>query len=242
VSNNIFTDREGLYPNDVEWAFIMDQLARPFDVDKVKFRQQSGGNFAAYADARTYYERFDEVVGANWETQSEPVGVTNTVVRDLTPLDAPKTGPNGKFHDRDKTLEFRDHTFGGVRCSIKIFGKERADVGNPANTEELKSSFSDAFKRAAVQWGVGRYFYSLGFFRSPNPTLPDEAIPEESIDFSELIKKEKEKILLSNPNPEVREAMDIILSRYSPLVSLLQKRRIFFNLKEVSAYIERSSN
>jgi hypothetical protein len=35
----------------------------------------------------------------------------------------------------------------------------KSDVGVPSNTEPMKGAFSDALKRAAVKWGVGRYLY-----------------------------------------------------------------------------------
>lgn len=35
------------------------------------------------------------------------------------------------------------------------------DTGTESNIEEEKGMFSDAFKRAAVKWGVGRFLYDL---------------------------------------------------------------------------------
>jgi len=35
-------------------------------------------------------------------------------------------------------------------------GAENSDI------EPVKGGLSDSFKRAAVQWGIGRYLYSLG--------------------------------------------------------------------------------
>jgi hypothetical protein len=53
---------------------------------------------------------------------------------------------------------------GGMRCDLKVGGLTRPDVGwsNGVKTAmSLKTLYSDAFKRAAVAWGVGRYLYSL---------------------------------------------------------------------------------
>jgi len=53
----------------------------------------------------------------------------------------------------------------GVLCSlgINIGGDNgwiyKEDVGTESNTEAFKGSISDAFKRAAVKWGIGRYLY-----------------------------------------------------------------------------------
>ena len=51
-----------------------------------------------------------------------------------------------------------------VECTLTVFGVSKADVGYPNNPgkpeeEPLKSAYSDAFKRAAVAWGVGRFLY-----------------------------------------------------------------------------------
>ena len=38
----------------------------------------------------------------------------------------------------------------------------KSDVGTESNVEKVKGMASDAFKRAAVLWGVGRFLYKLG--------------------------------------------------------------------------------
>lgn len=78
-----------------------------------------------------------------------------------------------------------------VICTITVNWECRVlnyeDVGNPSDTEPSKGAFSDAFKRAAVKMGVGRYLYSLPqewvdydtakrtFVKTP--ALPDSAKP-----------------------------------------------------------------
>lgn len=49
-----------------------------------------------------------------------------------------------------------------VKGTITVNGVAKSDVGDAGDTEPSKSAVSDAFKRAAVQWGVGRYLYGLG--------------------------------------------------------------------------------
>lgn len=52
----------------------------------------------------------------------------------------------------------------GLRCALKIDGLTRFDVGWAANTATamgLKALYSDAFKRAAVKFGVGVSLYAL---------------------------------------------------------------------------------
>lgn len=52
-----------------------------------------------------------------------------------------------------------------LMCSLGIrVGKEwvwKQDTGTAGNIEIDKSIISDAFKRAAVKWGVGRFLYDL---------------------------------------------------------------------------------
>lgn len=49
-----------------------------------------------------------------------------------------------------------------VECRLTVDGVTRADVGEPnegGRADELKGAYSDALKRAAVKFGVGRYLY-----------------------------------------------------------------------------------
>lgn len=49
------------------------------------------------------------------------------------------------------------------RVGIKINGEWvwKSDCGTESNTEQQKGEASDAFKRACVKWGLGRFLYSL---------------------------------------------------------------------------------
>lgn len=46
-----------------------------------------------------------------------------------------------------------------INLSEEWVGKE--DVGMESGSEGEKGEFSDAFKRAAVKWGVGRFLYDM---------------------------------------------------------------------------------
>lgn len=43
----------------------------------------------------------------------------------------------------------------------------RSDVGTESNIEGTKGEASDSFKRAAVQWGVGRFLYDIAPVKLP---------------------------------------------------------------------------
>lgn len=53
---------------------------------------------------------------------------------------------------------------GGLRCDLTVDGLTRSDVGwsgGTGNAMQLKALYSDAFKRAAVKFGVGVSLYAL---------------------------------------------------------------------------------
>lgn len=111
--------------------YIFAKLAEKFAPEAVKSRNQ-GGRELKYVTARTVMNRLDDVIGPwNWW---------------------------------DHYVETR----AGVKCILTIRlpdGTEitKEDVGgeskmqDPSDTE--KSAYSDAFKRAAVKFGIGRYLY-----------------------------------------------------------------------------------
>ena len=60
---------------------------------------------------------------------------------------------------------------GNLFCSIGIWNSKdktwtwKSDCGTESNVEKQKGEASDAFKRAAVMWGVGRFLYSKTIIR-----------------------------------------------------------------------------
>ena len=53
------------------------------------------------------------------------------------------------------------------RIGITIMGEKvwKEDCGTESNVEKQKGEASDAFKRAAVMWGVGRFLYDMPIIR-----------------------------------------------------------------------------
>jgi hypothetical protein len=94
-----------------------------------KERAGRGGNTFQYVTAKQVMERLDEVVGpGNWSTHY-------FVINPVVPI---------------------------VECTLTVFGVAKAGAGmcNSPEKPELeaaKSAYSDALKRAAVSWGVGRF-------------------------------------------------------------------------------------
>jgi hypothetical protein len=73
--------------------------------------------------------------------------------------------------------QFVDRLDGSVRCGIGLLiGGDwvwKWDVGTVSDIEPEKGSYSEAFKRAGVKWGIGRDLYGHKPTRSaPQPTTP----------------------------------------------------------------------
>lgn len=123
-------------PQDVK--AITRALSTPFAPSEVKWKPQSvKGSRAmalAYIDARLIQDRLDDVLGVEgWQDEYELL-------------------PDGS-----------------VMCKLRLWlGGQwvtKVDVGSPSEQpdggDRLKAAFSDALKRAAVKFGVGRYIYRL---------------------------------------------------------------------------------
>lgn len=63
----------------------------------------------------------------------------------------------------------RSHSRENANCTVSIYDAERRewvskeDTGTESNTEAAKGLASDSFKRACVNWGIGRELYTAPF-------------------------------------------------------------------------------
>ena len=95
----------------------------------------------------------------------------------------------------------REHTLKGDRlyCTVSIYDTEKKewiskeDVGTESNTEKEKGQASDSFKRACVNWGIGRELYTSPFIWVKST---DCTIKGASGKFKCFDKFEVEKILI----------------------------------------------
>lgn len=126
-------------PNSDEIKALTEALAAPFDSTAVRFKPgKVVGNRAlalVYVDARAIQDRLDEVLGVlGWQD------------------------------------EFEFLPDGSVVCRLRLrLGDEwitKVDVGAPSEQpdegDRRKAAVSDALKRAAVKFGIGRYLYRVG--------------------------------------------------------------------------------
>jgi hypothetical protein len=172
---------------------LTEALATPFDPREVRFKPGViSGNRAlalAFVDARVIQDRLDDVLGVTgWQDEYECL-------------------PDGS-----------------VVCRLRLrLGDEwitKMDVGGPSEQpdegDRRKAAFSDALKRAAVKFGIGRYLYRLPsqwvdydshkrqFARTP--TLPPFALPRPKktvrvVEVTDTRKEKKPPILLTSETP-----------------------------------------
>lgn len=112
-----------------------------------KWRVQSankwGASCVAYIDSRDVQDLLDDVVGAeNWQCRySEHKGNLFCSI--------------GIRIDQNKGTIIEDYWVW------------KSDCGTESNVEKQKGEASDAFKRAAVMWGIGRFLYSKEIIKLP---------------------------------------------------------------------------
>lgn len=135
-----------------QYPELFARLAAPFDGKEVKTRQQAGRSLS-YITARTAMNRLDMVLGGeNWWDDYIPQ--ENSVLCRLTI----------RFPDGSTVTKADAGGYAGM-----------ADSG-----DDDKSGYSDAFKRAAVKFGVGRYLYRDGVPQyDADGNTPAPAVQEE---------------------------------------------------------------
>lgn len=100
----------------------------------------------------------------------------------------------------DWQCRYSHHGPQGTICEVGLYidgeWRWRSDGAGETDYEATKGAMSDAFKRAAVRWGVGQYLYSLGTSWVPitsrgrsyiieddnRPQLPNWAIPDPTLE------------------------------------------------------------
>lgn len=125
---------------------MIKEFRRPFSSTSVKYKIQTVGQKAclcvAYVDARLVQERLNNITGGTWSNTNREI-----------------FGP-----DSDGKMGIL-----AVEATISVYIEEsiisHSDVGSLDNVNEdqhgLKALYSDAFKRAAVHFGIAQSLYSL---------------------------------------------------------------------------------
>ena len=130
-----------------------DLTAADIDV-RVQSVKQNGVVLLLYKNARVDMAILDETVGAeNWQREHyECKGNLFCRVGIYA----------GAFYDKDKRDNDNAHlVYNPLRQETAWIWK--SDCGTESNTEAQKGEASDSFKRACVNWGIGRELYTSPF-------------------------------------------------------------------------------
>lgn len=127
--------RAPLESQKIKWKIQADPRdVKPKRMPSGKESEVGDALVVAYIDARDVMDRLDEALPGQWESSYE--------VREVTPEEI------------------------AIECTITLTDQvpsgpsivKRSDVGNG---KEWKDAYSDALKRAAVQFGIGRFLYAF---------------------------------------------------------------------------------
>lgn len=147
---------------------IMKKLQEPFSPEDIEWRvgsttkDKTKGLALAYVTNRAIQNRLDEVVGPfNWKN------------------------------------EYKEWKGNSQLCGISIWDDEKKewitkwDGASDTDFEATKGGLSDSMKRAAYQWGIGRYLYKLpavwvpikavgkSYALAETPNIPKEFLPKD---------------------------------------------------------------
>jgi hypothetical protein len=157
------------------------RLAEPFDPSEIKWRvthtskDGSRGAVIAYADPRAYTDRLNQLFTPTGWTRTYEVSHASSLTR--TKKD--------KIIQTGKVLVTCTLTITGLGCHSGC-GEEWSDEENAMTAAEAQ-----AFKRAGMCYGLGRYLYDLSETWVPlderrqaleYPRLPDWALPKTGVD------------------------------------------------------------
>lgn len=146
---------------------IMKKLQAPFPPEEIEWRvgstnrEKTSGLALAYVTNRAIQNRLDDIFGPlNWQNQYKE-WKNNSQICGIS-----------------------------VRVGITQEWVTKWDGADDSQTEAIKGGLSDSMKRAAVQWGIGRYLYKLdqqwcklkpagnSYALAEEPKLPGWALPE----------------------------------------------------------------
>lgn len=149
---------------------IFARLAAPFPVDKVSWRTGATNKKKRQRDTKDQYAKATQGIALAYIDSRDLMERLDEVVG------------SGNWQNRYSHAEQKTVCEIGIRIDGEWIWKSNG-AGDTAHEAE-KGALSDAFKRAGVMWGVGRYLYDL---QSPWVKLDDR----ENIDHSEMPKLRK---------------------------------------------------
>lgn len=170
---------------------IVAILKAPFSDSKVQWRvgstskDGSKGQILAYADKRDYEERLDEAFGVNWSSDIawDDIGLVVKIT--------------GKFPDGSEVTHSNGSGY-------------KTDKDGRVDADSFKGAVSQAFKRAASEFGIGRYLYEIESPWVPlqnkrfygTVTLPDDFLPENERSGNDKVVFKADESKYSSPKSE----------------------------------------
>jgi hypothetical protein len=122
----------------MDWNDLRAKLREPFTPEEIEWRvgsttnDKTRGLALAYVTNRAIQDRLDDVFGvSNWQNEFKPWKTESQI------------------------------------CGISVWDEDKNqwitkwDGADDSQTEAVKGGLSDSMKRAAYQWGIGRYLYKL---------------------------------------------------------------------------------
>lgn len=181
-------------------------LQYPFTANEIEWRvlhttkDKSKGQVAAYVDSRAIQDRLDAVLGReNWQNH---------------------------FH----TVPGKDNASTTQVCELSIYYPDRKEWVTKSNgagntdIEPVKGGLSNAFKRAASMWGIGRYLYDLKNIWIPlkdGKYIPDDQLPALAKQYNRFVRQ-----LLSAGNPETGKQKAASAAQTAPAPQTVQQKEV----------------
>jgi hypothetical protein len=195
----------------------ISKLAAEFPRDAVHWRAQTltrNGDKAlalAYLDARDVMDRLDEVCGPeNWQS------------------------------------EYVETARGRVICRIGVYFQDcddwvwKSDGAGDTAVEGEKGGISDAFKRAAVHWGIGRYLYRLDAVWCPCETYERNGKKhwsKWSADPWDFVRSAPQKPKKPEPSKPSQEEIDTAIDKVASCSSMEELGSYWQGLNKNSKHV-----
>ena len=144
-----------------------------------------------------------------WRVQSAKYGKATCVAyidaRDVMDLLDQVVGADNW---QDDYKEIKGNVYWGIGINVEGTTVWKWDCGTQSNMEAEKGESSDAFKRAAVKWGIGRFLYRMAVKTFPTAIYPknNKEYPSAKKDDPSSIIWDVNKHCLLYTSPSPRDA------------------------------------
>jgi len=110
----------------------------------------------------------------------------------------------------------------GIECRLTVLGVSKVDVGVPSDTEPEKGAYSDALKRAAVKFGIGRHLYDIETqwlpfdgWKITNKLTPNQPQTNGTTKPNQGPLPDDEQVIMETPAGEFFTAVTALIERFT---------------------------